>query len=71
VGDLNPHDVALALDVSANIMVRSGHHCALPLTKNIIHKPGSVRASVYFYNTRDEVDKLVSTVGEIAETIAK
>ena len=26
VGDLNPHDVALALDVSANIMVRSGHH---------------------------------------------
>lgn len=71
VGDLNSHDVALALDVSANIMVRSGHHCALPLTKNIIRKPGSVRASVYLYNTRDEVDKLVSTVGEIAETIAK
>nr|NIR87009.1 cysteine desulfurase [Candidatus Bathyarchaeota archaeon] len=42
VGDLNPHDVALALDVSADIMVRSGHHCALPLTKNIIRKPGSV-----------------------------
>ena len=71
VGDLNPHDVALALDVSANIMVRSGHHCALPLTKNIIHKSGSVRASVYLYNTKDEVDKLVSTVNEIAETIAK
>jgi len=76
VGDLNPHDVALALDVSANIMVRSGHHCAMPLTKNIIRKPvirkpGSVRASVYLYNTRDEIDKLVSTVGEIAETIAK
>jgi len=71
VDDLNSHDVALALDVSANIMVRSGHHCAMPLTKNIIHKPGSVRASVYFYNTRDEVDKLVSTVGEIAEKIAK
>jgi selenocysteine lyase/cysteine desulfurase len=43
----------------------------MPLTKNIIHKPGSVRASVYFYNTRDEVDKLVSTVGEIAEKIVK
>jgi len=71
VGDLNPHDVALALDVSANIMVRSGHHCALPLTKNIIRKPGSVRASVYIYNTKEEIDKLVSTVGEIAEAIAK
>jgi len=71
VGDLNPHDVALALDVSANIMVRSGHHCALPVTKHIIRKPGSVRASVYLYNSKEEIEKLVSTVGEIAETIAK
>jgi len=71
VGDLNPHDVALALDVSANIMVRSGHHCALPLTKNIIRKAGSVRASVYLYNTREEIEKLVSTVEEIAKTIAR
>jgi len=71
VGDLNPHDVALALDVSANVMVRSGHHCALPLTKNLIRKPGSVRASAYFYNTREEIIKLVSTVGEIAESLAK
>jgi cysteine desulfurase/selenocysteine lyase len=71
VGDLNPHDVALALDVSADIMVRSGHHCALPLTKNVIRKHGSVRASVYIYNTKEEIDKLISTVGEIAEAIAK
>ena len=71
VGDLNPHDVALALDVSANIMVRSGHHCAMPLTKNIIRKSGSVRASVYLYNTKEEIDKLISTVAEIAEAIAK
>jgi len=69
VGDLNPHDVALALDVSANIMVRSGHHCALPLTKNIIHKLGSVRASTYFYNTKEEIDKLTSAVREIAESL--
>ncbi|MFQ6063969.1 MAG: aminotransferase class V-fold PLP-dependent enzyme [Candidatus Bathyarchaeia archaeon] len=71
VGDLNPHDVALALDVSADIMVRSGHHCALPLTKNLIRKTGSVRASAYFYNTREEIDKLVSTVKEIAESLVK
>ena len=71
VGDLNPHDVALALDVSADIMVRSGHHCALPLVKEIIRKPGTVRASAYFYNTREEIDKLVSAVGEIAQALAK
>jgi len=71
VSDLNPHDVALALDVSANIMVRSGHHCALPLTKSILHRPGSVRASTYLYNTREEIEKFTSAVREIAETIAK
>jgi len=71
VGDLNPHDVALALDVSANIMVRSGHHCAQPLSKTVIRKPGTVRASCYFYNTQSEIDLLVSTVKEIAETMTK
>jgi len=71
VGDLNPHDVALALDVSANIMVRSGHHCALPLSKTILGKPGSVRASLYIYNTKEEIDKLISTVKEIAKTLAR
>jgi len=71
VADLNPHDVALALDVSANIMVRSGHHCAQPLSKVVIGKPGTVRASAYFYNTKEEIEKLVSAVREIAETLAK
>jgi len=71
VGDLNPHDVALALDVSANIMVRSGHHCAQPLSKTVICKPGTVRASCYLYNTVDEIDVLVSAVKEIAETMVK
>jgi len=71
VADLNPHDVALALDVSANIMVRSGHHCAQPLSKTIIGRPGTVRASAYFYNTKEEIEKLVSAVKEIAQTLAK
>ena len=71
VRDLNPHDVALTLDVSANIMVRSGHHCAFPLMKNIIQKPGSVRASVYFYNTKSEICKLVSTISELAAAMTQ
>jgi len=71
VEDLNPHDVALALDVSANIMVRSGHHCALPLTKSLLHEPGTVRASTYLYNTEEEIDKFVSALREISKTLAK
>jgi cysteine desulfurase/selenocysteine lyase len=71
VGNLNPHDVALALDVSADIMVRSGHHCCLPLTKELLKKrEGTVRASLYLYNTEEEVEKLISTVDEIAKSLA-
>jgi cysteine desulfurase/selenocysteine lyase len=67
VEGLNPHEVALALDASANIMVRSGHHCALPLVKHLLNRPqGTVRASTYIYNTLEEAEKLVETVREIS-----
>jgi len=71
VDNLNSHDVALALDVTANIMTRSGHHCALPLMKEIVRRSGLVRASTYFYNTKEEVNKLAVTVREIAENLTK
>jgi cysteine desulfurase/selenocysteine lyase len=71
IGRLNPHDVAMMLDASAGIMVRSGHHCALPLTKELLNSPsGSVRASVYIYNTKEEADALVEALGEIARSLA-
>jgi len=71
VGDLNPHDVALALDVSADIMVRSGHHCCIPLIKELLKRhEGTVRASLYLYSTEAEVEKLVSAVDEIARSLA-
>ena len=67
VEGLNPHEVALALD-AVNIMVRSGHHCALPLVKHLLNRPqGTVRASTYIYNTLDEAEKLVETVREIVK----
>ena len=68
VEGLNPHEVALALDASANIMVRSGHHCAMPLVKHLLNRPqGTVRASTYIYNTLDEAEKLVEAVRKIVE----
>ncbi len=68
VRDLNPVDVALTLDTEYSIAVRSGHHCALPLMKELFDlNEGNVRASSYLYNTLDEVEKLVSAVEEIAK----
>ena len=71
IADLNPHDVALALDVSADIMVRSGHHCCLPLTRELLKlEKGTVRASTYLYNTETEVEKLISATKELARSLA-
>jgi len=69
VGNLSSHDVALTLDITANIMTRSGHHCALPLMKEVVRKGGLVRASTYFYNTKEEIDKLTKAVRDIAENL--
>ena len=68
VRDLNSVDVALTLDSEYAIAVRSGHHCALPLMKELFSlNEGNVRASSYLYNTKAEVEKLVSAVEEIAK----
>jgi cysteine desulfurase/selenocysteine lyase len=58
LGDIHAHDVAAILD-SENIAVRAGHHCAQPL----MHDLGVVattRASLYVYNTKDDVDRLIA-----------
>ncbi|MDI6639628.1 MAG: cysteine desulfurase [Methanocellales archaeon] len=64
---LNPHDVALMLDEVSNIMVRSGHHCCMPLMKEL-GVVGTVRASLYLYNTEKEIETLLGTVEEIARS---
>jgi cysteine desulfurase/selenocysteine lyase len=67
VGGMSPHDVALSLDEEHAIAVRSGHHCALPLMKELFRLPeGMVRASTYVYNTVDEIELLLGTVEDLA-----
>jgi cysteine desulfurase/selenocysteine lyase len=53
---IHPHDVAQILDKSG-IAVRAGHHCAMPLHEKL-HLAASTRASLYLYNTRDDIDEL-------------
>jgi len=61
------HEVARKLDHFEAIMVRSGHHCAMPfhrcLRDNlVIPIEGSVRASLYLYNTENEIDLFLETL---------
>lgn len=49
---------------SKNIAVRSGNHCA-KILHNIIGTDQSIRASLYFYNTKEDIDKFVEACGEI------
>lgn len=57
---LHPHDVATALDMEG-VAVRAGHHCAQPLL-NYLQVPATARASFYFYNTKEDADRLVDAI---------
>ncbi len=59
----HPHDVAQVLD-SENICVRAGHHCAMPLHERFAI-PATTRASFYVYNTREDVDRLMSGLDKV------
>ena len=61
---LDPHSVAALLD-ERGIAVRSGFHCAQPLHEYLGLVEGTVRASFYIYNTREDVDALINALGEI------
>ena len=66
VGALHPHNVATMLDSEGDIMVRSGHHCCMPLMAHLGIPDGTVRASLHCYNNTEDVDRLIETVGMIA-----
>ena len=63
VGNIHPSDMGTLLD-RLGIAVRTGHHCAEPLMDRL-GIPGTVRASFSFYNTRAEVDALVTGIERV------
>lgn len=61
-----PHDISIMLDDSSNIMVRSGAHCVHSwFNSHAIN--GSVRASLYLYNTKEEANLFVDKLNEISK----
>ncbi len=65
VDGVHPHDVGTILD-REGVAVRAGHHCAQPVMDRF-GVPATVRASLAFYNTPDEVDALVRGLDRVRE----
>lgn len=62
---IHPHDVATALDMEG-VAVRAGHHCAQPLMREL-EIPSTARASLYFYNTKEEIDRFIEAIKAVKE----
>ena len=63
IANIHAHDVAEILNRS-HIAVRSGHHCAQTIMGRI-HEPATVRASLYLYNTKEDIDKLAEGIEKV------
>ena len=59
-GLIHPFDIGVLLD-RQGVAVRTGHHCAEPLIEHL-GVPGTLRASVGLYNTKEDIDKLVAAL---------
>ena len=64
---IHPHDVGTILD-QEGIAVRTGHHCAQPLME-LYKIPATTRASLAFYNTKREIDALVTGIQKVKELL--
>lgn len=65
----HPHDIGTVLD-QEGVAVRTGHHCTQPVM-DFFGIPATARASMAFYNTRDDVDRLVAALHRVRELFAR
>lgn len=65
---IHPHDVGTFLDMDG-IAIRTGHHCTEPVMRRF-NIPATSRASFAFYNTFEEIDKLISSLKNVIETFS-
>ena len=65
VDGVHPHDIGQIL-ASDGVNIRAGHHCAQPLLAYLGH-PSTARASIAFYNTEEEIDRLLESISTLRE----
>lgn len=64
------HDVAQILSDKFNICIRAGHHCAMPLMTKL-KIAGTCRISISIYNTKEDINKLISSLIKVKEVFEK
>jgi cysteine desulfurase / selenocysteine lyase len=65
IKNIHPYDAGTIID-KLGIAVRTGHHCAQPVMDHF-KIPGTIRASFAFYNTKEEIDRLIAAVKQVKE----
>tara|TARA_Y100000310_G_scaffold244886_1_gene249799 strand:- start:3315 stop:4463 length:1149 start_codon:yes stop_codon:yes gene_type:complete len=66
VENVHAHDVATVLD-RENVAIRAGHMCAMPLVKEVLKANAVCRASFCFYNSKEDVDKMINGLKKVNE----
>ena len=66
--DIHPHDLGTILD-HQGVAIRTGHHCAMPVME-FFGVPGTARASLAFYNNREDIDRLCAALVKARELFA-
>ncbi len=69
INGIHPHDVASILD-SVGVYIRSGNHCAQPLMR-YLKVDSTCRASFYLYNTKTDIDRLISGINKAYDMFKK
>ena len=64
---VHPHDISSVLN-DDHVCIRAGHHCAQPLMQ-FIGAGSTARASVYFYNTEEEIERFVDKLSKVREVM--
>lgn len=68
IENIHTYDIGVLLD-KMGIAIRTGHHCCMPLMDSLSLEGGTCRASFSFYNTKEEVDSLISGLERVVKMI--
>lgn len=69
IDGVHPHDAASVFD-EVDVAIRAGHHCAQPLM-HLLNQIATIRASVYFYNNKEDIDKLIIAIKKSRDFFAQ